>query len=117
LHNTNCPSPYTATLAAILNKDSFILPLFVSSEGIHVLLDSGASDCFVSPNFLNHNNITPNPLSAPINLRLFDGTLQVKSITQFVELTLSSTHGVPHVSMCFLALLMQLVMLFWALIG
>jgi hypothetical protein len=102
LHNTNSPSPYTATLAAILNKDSFILPLFIGSEGIRILLDSGASDCFVSPDFLSRNNITPSPLSTPINLCLFDGTLQVKSITQFVELTLSSTHRVPCVSTHFL---------------
>jgi hypothetical protein len=98
----NCPTPYTATLTTIPNKDSFILPLFIGSKGIHVLLDSGASDCFVSPDFLTHNNITPSPLSTPINPHLFDGTLQVKSITQLVELMLSSTHGVLHVSTRFL---------------
>jgi hypothetical protein len=97
LLDENCLIPYTATLAAVLNKDSFILQLYVGSETIHVLLDSGASDCFVS-----RSQITPRPLSFPIHLCLFDGTLQCKPIKDDVELTLSSADRVPHVSTCFL---------------
>ena len=102
MHDKNCLIPYTATLAAIPNKDSFILHLYVGSEVVRVLLDSGASDCFISPEFIHCNHITPSPLSAPISLHLFNGTLQSKSITDDVELTLSSTDGVPRVSTCFL---------------
>jgi hypothetical protein len=65
-------------------------------------LDSGASDCFVSPEFLARTQIPSCSLPIPITLRLFDGTLRVKSITNFVELTLSSADGVPRVSTQFL---------------
>jgi hypothetical protein len=102
LHDANCPIPYTATLAAVPNEDSFILPLRAGSEAAGILLDSGASDCFVSPKFLARTQIPPCSLPIPITLHLFDGTLRVKSITNFVELTLSSTDGVPRVSMRFL---------------
>ena len=98
----NCLIPYTATLAAVLNKDSFILQLYIGAVTIRVLLDSGASDCFISPEFISRSHLTPRPLSDPINLRLFDGTLQRKSITDDVELTLSSVDGVPRVSTRFL---------------
>jgi hypothetical protein len=102
LHVENCLNPYTATLAAIPNKDSFILRLYVGSEVVRVLLDSGASDCFISPEFIRNNLITPSPLSIPISLRLFNGSLQSKPITDDVELTLSSGDGVPRVSTRFL---------------
>ena len=102
MHHENCLNPYTATLAAIPNKDSFILRLYVGSKVVRVLLDSGASDCFISPEFIRRNHITTSPLSTPISLRLFNGTLQSKSITDDVELTLSSTDGVPRVSTRFL---------------
>ena len=102
MHDKNCLIPYTATLAAIPNKDSFILRLYIRSEVVHILLDSSASDCFISPKFIHRNHITPSPLSAPISLHLFNGTLQSKSITNNVELTLSSTNRVPRVSTCFL---------------
>ena len=102
LHDENCLIPYTATLAAIPNKDSFILRLYVGSEVVRILLDSGASDCFISPEFICRNHITPSPLSTPISLRLFNGTLQSKSITDNVELTLSSTDGVLRMSTHFL---------------
>jgi hypothetical protein len=102
LHDANCLILYTATLAAILNKDSFILPLHTGSEGARILLDSGASDCVVSPEFLACTQIPPCSLPIPITLRLFDGTLRVKSITNFVELMLSSANGVLRVSMQFL---------------
>ena len=42
MHDENCLIPYTATLAAIPNKDSFILRLYVGSEVVRVLLDSSA---------------------------------------------------------------------------
>jgi hypothetical protein len=102
LHDANCLIPYTATLAAVPNKDSFILPLHTGSEAARILLDSRASDCFVSPKFLACTQIPPCSLPIPITLRLFDGTLRVKSITNFVELMLSSANRVPRVSTRFL---------------
>jgi hypothetical protein len=102
LHDKNCLTPYVATLAATPNKDSFIIPLYVGSDRLRVLLDSGASDCFVSRDFIARTHITPRPLTTPIALRLFDGTLQPKSIVDEVDLTLSSTEGTPRVSTRFL---------------
>jgi hypothetical protein len=75
LHDANCPTLYTATLAAVLNKDSFILPLRAGSEAARILFNSRASDCFVSPEFLARTQITPCSLPTPITLCLFDGTL------------------------------------------
>ena len=102
MHDENCLNPYTATLAAIPNKDSFILCLYVRSKVVHVLLDSGASDCFISPEFIDHNHIISSPLLIPISLRLFNGSLQSKLIIDDVELTLSSADRVLRVSTCFL---------------
>jgi hypothetical protein len=102
LHDKSCPIPYTATLAAIPNKDSFILHLYVGKSFARVLIDSGASDCFVSPEFVTKNHIILQPLTTPMNLRLFNGTLLPNSIVHDTELTLSSADGTPRVSTRFL---------------
>ena len=74
----------------------------MNSTPIRVLLDCGASDCFISPNFTTQHHLQTHPLSMPISLRLFDGTLKEKSIINHIPLTLSRAEGIPCVSTHFL---------------
>ena len=74
----------------------------MNSTPIRVLLDCGASDCFISPNFTTQHHLQTHPLSMPISLCLFDGTLKEKSIINHIPLTLSRAEGIPCVSTHFL---------------
>src|SRR5271170_178474 len=102
LHEENCQKTYVATLSTVSSSRSFIIPLLMNSTPIRVLLDCGASDCFISPNFTTQHHLQTHPLSMPISLCLFDGTLKEKSIINHIPLTLSKADGIPCVSTHFL---------------
>ena len=73
-----------------------------SGRNIRVLLDSRASDCFISPNYISENHLQTSNLVQPVNLRLFDGVKMAETITKYVSLTLSTANRIPHVSTQFL---------------
>src|SRR5271170_4023941 len=102
LHEENCQKTIVATLSAALSSRSFVIPLLMNSTPIRVLLDCGASDCFISSNFTTEHQLQTHSLSTPISLCLFDGTLKEKSIINHIPLTLSRANGIPCVSTRFL---------------
>src|SRR5271170_7685733 len=102
LHEENCQKIHIATLSAASSSRSFISPLTINSTPIRVLLDCGASDCFISPTFIGQHRLQTLPLTSPISLRLFDGTLKEKSIIRHIPLTLSRANDIPCVSTQFL---------------
>src|SRR5271169_586609 len=102
LHEENCQKIHIATLSAASSSRSFIIPLTINSTPIRVLLDCRASNCFISPTFIGQHRLQTLPLTSPISLRLFDGTLKEKSIIRHIPLTVSRANDIPCVSMQFL---------------
>src|SRR5271154_2980514 len=65
LHEENCQKTYVATLSAMSSSRSFIIPLLINSTPIRVLVDCGASDCFISPNFTTQHHLQTHPCPCP----------------------------------------------------
>ena len=58
-----------------------------------MLLDCGASHCFIDSSFVRSRSIPTSPLDNPIRLRLFNGSYAPSDITRFAELPIQFPCG------------------------
>lgn len=74
LHDLDCHLERFATLAGTPNLNSLILTLTHKNLPLRVLIDSGASDCFIDQSFVAQHSLPTRQLRSPMSLRLFDGS-------------------------------------------